>query len=234
MTSKTHGTHRWIEACFLAFLGCIVLLDAGPVIAFEIAPKWSVSAGTGSANAVTVGPGGDVYVTGHTVGATENYRTVRYTSTGTVVWSKTYNGPGSGTDIATAIAVDATGNVYVTGRSKGNGSELDYATIKYAPDGTQLWVARYNGPDSDDDEAVAIAIDATGNVYVTGESRPAGTGASAYATVKYDTNGNQLWAKRLSGGKASALAVDAAGNVYVTGTANGATTVKYNSSGTQL
>ena len=69
-----------------------------------------------------------------------------------------------------AAAVDAAGNVYVTGESAGAGFDFDYATIKYDPEGNELWVARYNGPGNGSDVASALAVDAAGNVYVTGQS----------------------------------------------------------------
>ena len=88
-------------------------------------------------------------------------------------WVARYNG-GNGSDIAYALAVDGSGNSYVTGFSVGPGSCNfvcnDYATIKYNASGTQEWVARYNGPANDDDHATAIAVDGSGNVYVTGAS----------------------------------------------------------------
>jgi hypothetical protein len=71
--------------------------------------------------------------------------------------------------------VDGSGNVYVTGYSLGSGTNGDYATIKYDPDGNQVWVAHYNGPASGDDQACAIAVDGSENVYVTGYGLGSGT-----------------------------------------------------------
>ena len=96
-----------------------------------------------------------------------------------------YNGPANSEDFAHAIAVDAAGNVYVTGWSLGLGNHSDYATIKYDPDGNELWVARYNGPGNSTDVATAIALDAAGNVYVTGESFGGLGTREDYATIKY-------------------------------------------------
>nr|MBA3727320.1 SBBP repeat-containing protein [Armatimonadota bacterium] len=82
-------------------------------------------------------------------------------------------------DVATKLAVDAAGNVYVTGYSVGVGSSADYATIRYDSNGNQLWVSRYNGSGNAPDVAKALAVDAAGNVYVTGYS------GGDYATIKY-------------------------------------------------
>jgi hypothetical protein len=94
--------------------------------------------------------------------------------------------------------VDALGNVYVTGKTWGSGPGTDYTTIKYdsGGSGSQLWVRHYSG--NGNDYATALAVDALGNVYVTGQSEGIGTfnvyvtGQSEgigtfhdYATIKY-------------------------------------------------
>ena len=203
----------------------------------------------GAASALAVDAAGDVYVTGtsYDSGTSNDYATVKYDANGNQLWVARYNGPGNGFDNATALAVDATGDVYVTGYSPDSGTNYDYATIKYDTNGNELWLARYNGPGNYVDYAIALAVDATGNVHVMGYSTGSGTNLD-YATVKYDTNGNQLWAARYNGpgnfeDLASALAVDAAGNVYVTGytgtsvfggTLKDYATVKYDANGNQL
>jgi len=141
-------------------------------------------------------------------------------------WVRTYNGPGNYTDIVEAIAVDNSGNVYVTGKSWGDmWSSDDWCTIKYAPDGSLLWVRRYNGPISSSDWAYDIAVDNSGNVYVTGPSVGSDTSWD-YLTIKYYPNGDTAWIRRYNGPAGSQdmadfLAVDNQGNVYVTGSSVG-------------
>jgi hypothetical protein len=173
---------------------------------------------------VAVDGEGNVYVTGgcYPGSAThQDYLTIKYNSDGDTVWVRTYNGPANYMDDSRAIAVDGSGNVYVTGTSVGNDSSLDYATIKYYPDGARAWVRRYNGPGNSDDVASSIAMDKSGYVYVSGTSYGIGTSYD-YATVKYDPYGNEVWIDRCSfpgngNDYAFAIAIDDSDNVYVTG-----------------
>jgi uncharacterized delta-60 repeat protein len=196
------------------------------------------------ATAVAVDDSGNVYVTGFSYDANTDYdyTTIKYNAAGQQQWIARYNGPDNYGDKAAAMAIDPAGNVYVTGWSANAGS-LDYATIKYNSDGQQQWVARYNGPDNSSEEATAIALDGSGNVYVTGSSWGSKT-ASDYATVKYDSAGQEQWVVRYDGpasytDEATALAVDGTGNVYVTGGSYGLgfnydyATIKYNAAGQQ-
>jgi len=218
------------------------------------------SAGTQQWIAVYDGPGvsgdearslalddnGNVYVTGYSDGngTAYDYVTAKYDAAGSLIWMTRYNGPGNGYDIATSLALDGSGNVYVTGRSYGSGTSEDYATIKYDAAGNQIWLVRYNGPANGSDEANSLAMDGGGNVYVTGRSGGSGTSYD-YATIEYDNDGNQLWVARYNGpgngtDEANCIDVDEGGNIYVTGFSSGIgtshdyATISYNSSGIEL
>jgi uncharacterized delta-60 repeat protein len=170
---------------------------------------------------------GNVYVTGVSYGSNLfDYVTIKYSPSGTEEWVARYNDPANSDDWANALAVDGSGNVYVTGYSIGSGTFYDYATVKYGPSGAQEWVARYNGPGNTKDRAWDVAVDGSGNVYVTGDSGEGSINQSDYVTVKYNPSGVEQWAARYTNGDdfAYALAVDAAGNVYVTGESVGSGT----------
>jgi uncharacterized delta-60 repeat protein len=196
------------------------------------------------ASALAVDTNGNVYVTGrtHWGGGDWDYATIKYAPNGDILWVRRYDGPqGSGYDRAVALALDDSGNVYVTGYCETAFTFFDYATIKYAPNGDTLWVRRYNGPGNLDDGANGLAVDNDGNVYVTGYSNGGGSYYD-YATIKYAPNGDTVWVRRYNGpgnsdDSASALAVDNNGNVYVTGESYGSgsyydyATIKYKSNG---
>ena len=89
------------------------------------------------------------------------------------------------------MTVDGNGNVFVTGVSHEYGSSYDYATIKYSGAGTPLWTNRYNGPGNGDDHPYSMAMDDSGNVFVTGRSEGGSSGYD-YATVAYTGAGVPL------------------------------------------
>ncbi|WP_426058437.1 SBBP repeat-containing protein [Hymenobacter sp. B1770] len=191
--------------------------------------------GVDVATTVAFGPTGNVVVAGSSA---SDYATVSYAPDGQQQWARRYNGPGNGDDAARDLQIDAAGNVFVTGTSEGLASGQDYATLKYAPSGQLLWEARYTSAGANPDQANALALDAAGNVYVTGAAN------GVYATLKYNAAGQQRWFATYqnpdnAGGPASAadIAIDPSGNVVVTGNANGnlgltnIATVKYKQEG---
>jgi uncharacterized delta-60 repeat protein len=145
---------------------------------------------TDQAYALAVDNSGNVYVGGYSScsgGMDFNYATVKYSPDGNQLWVADYSGTVDNPDTIQALAVDNSGNIYVTGYSWD--TAYDYATVKYSPDGNQLWVKRYNGPQGNgSDFTEALALDSSGNVYVTGWSSGGGTSYD-YATIKYTQHG---------------------------------------------
>jgi hypothetical protein len=228
----------------------VFLLAATSRQATSVEPEWvSWYDGPGSGidvpTAVAVGPDGEVCVTGYSFGGDstgEDYATVKYDNDGNEQWVRRYSYVGDEDDWPFAVAVDSLGNVYVTGKSRQDTSSryrCDFATIKYRPDGTVAWVARFDRTGmGEDDEAQDLAVDHAGNVYVTGGSRTDSTD-NDYSTVKYDSSGNLQWARFYSSDYpdiACAVAVDSRGKVYVTGNSQplGAMTICYDADGNEL
>ena len=184
-----------------------------------------------AANSVVVDSAGNVVVTGSSRGASSNddYYTAKYAAAdGALLWEARYVGPGLGSEVANSVAVDAAGNVVVTGYSIGPDSNSNYYTAKYAAaNGALLWEARYDGTGNGNDYAWSVAVDGAGNVVVTGSSRGASNNDDYY-TAKYDAaDGALLWEKRYNGPGNSAdtavsVAVDSVGHVVVTGSSRGA------------
>ena len=192
---------------------------------------------------IVVDGSGNAYVAGTSQG---DYATIKYDSNGNQLWVARYGGSG-GDGVARAMALDDTGNVYVTGKSFSSSYQYEYATVKYDSDGNQLWVAGCQGLECGEGEPVDVAVDGSGNVYVTGRSYNYRTLLYGYATVKYDSEGNQRWVARYDGsaiGRESwpfDMAVDGSGNVYVTGESYSGSdfkyayvTMKYDSDGNEI
>ncbi len=151
-------------------------------------------------------------------------------------WVARYNALNNTVDKAYDVAVDASGNVYITGPSN-----LDWATVKYNSAGVQQWVQRYHGSiTTGTNIPYAIAVDASGNVYVTGYADNNNTGHDC-ATIKYNTSGVQQWVETYNltsnySDCGTDIVVDTYGNVYVCGYAwdeRYTLTLMYNSSGAQ-
>ena len=135
--------------------------------------------------AITTDASGSIYVTGYSKELTTDFCTIKYDGNGDQLWVRTYNGPGNDIDRVYAMTIDDSSNIYVTGESRGAGTFSDFATVKYDPDGNELWVARYNGISNGSDRARAIALDDNGYVYVTGESFGGPGAYMDYLTIKY-------------------------------------------------
>ena len=219
--------------------------------------------------AVAVGPDGAVYVGGVTEssdfpqaraaqtayggGASDAFMAKIAANGASVDWS-TFVG-GTQTDRARGLAVDTAGNAYLTGSTNSAdfpavraqqagpfGADLDAFLVKVPSAGSGLAFATRLGG-GNDDHGLAVAVDAQGSAYVTGDTlspafptvRPlqpssggsaggvAGSFADAFV-AKYNPAGSALvYSTFLGGGdvdQGTAIAVDASGAAYVAGNTN--------------
>ncbi len=117
-----------------------------------------------------------------------------------------------------AVAVDKSGNIYITGES-----QYDMIIRKYDADGKVIWTKYYNNPGNGDNKSKDISVDNGGNVYVIGSEYRNDLRQNYNIYIrKYDTNGNFLWSRTYNSPDNGAdqglgIAVDNAGNVYVVG-----------------
>jgi hypothetical protein len=141
-------------------------------------------------------------------------------------WVAQYNGPGSYWDEVTDLAVGED-CVVVAGFAYMPDLNRAFATVKYDKLGNQLWARNYLlGGTNGSAQANAVALDADGNVFVTGWSYDYEPGPPEEiivdaATIKYDADGNVLWVRRhrLPGhnNQPQDVVIDSAGNAYVAG-----------------
>ncbi len=99
------------------------------------------------------------------------------------LWKRSFPEPDTSNVHIEKVISDNEGNTYLTGYISKN-NDYDYITIKYNSSGIKLWSAIYNSPYDSTDKATDIAIDASGNVYVTGISLRTGS-HNDYLTIKY-------------------------------------------------
>jgi hypothetical protein len=184
----------------------------------------------GQANAVAVDAAGNVYAAGYIgdgvmFNTNYDYLVVKFGADGTQRWAQRYDGPGVNSDFAEQVVVDAAGNVYATGFSYGADFDYDWATLKFAADGTLRWERRLDAPGRSDDRAADMALLPAGNVVVSGVTQPGGEQFpdNDAETVVYDPQGTIVWQARWSDTAASHefvfdLDVDATGRIAITGT----------------
>src|ERR1044071_1967436 len=191
------------------------------------------SNGQDSATAVVADGSGNAIVTGTSVGAGgyEDFATIKYSNAGLALWTNRYDSPVHLQDYPSAVAVDSSNNVFVTGYSANNPNSpvnFNYVTVKYSSAGVPLWTNRYNSTGNGDDYAKAIAVDSTGNVFITGYSL-GGSGLDC-ATIKYSNDGVPQWTNHhVTLGYA--IALDNNGSVFITGSQE---TIAYSGAGMPL
>ncbi|HNM28953.1 MAG TPA: SBBP repeat-containing protein [Chitinophagales bacterium] len=174
---------------------------------------------------------GNVYVTGQSDidpsggNSDYNFRTIKYDPTGVVVWNALSGNPVLQEDIPTDMFIDASGNIYVTGKSDAIGGanvNFEFMTIKYNSAGAQQWAAYFDGTTSNaEDIPATVLTDASSNVWVFGAANFTATQKDCTA-LKYTAAGVLSATKTINGkgdfnDKVNALTTDASGNSIVVG-----------------
>ncbi|CAB4152340.1 hypothetical protein UFOVP609_4 [uncultured Caudovirales phage] len=185
----------------------------------------------GHATDVVVDSSGNAYV----ASSSSPSRITKWDSSGNSTWQRITRFGGNLNGNLHAIALDASGNVYVTGRVEDGSPDLGILW-KIDSSGNLVWVRRLSYL-SNTVEFYGIAIGPSGSIYTVGEGTDAGG-----AIVKWDSSGNVIWQKefRGAGGSGSqygaSVALDENENLYVWGytratTTLGGTLLKVDSSG---
>jgi hypothetical protein len=193
--------------------------------------------GTSPSNEVVLGTATDsssnVYVAGYTdgtlpgqTGAGGDDAFVRkYDTLGNVAWTQQFGT--SASDVATAVTVDGSGNVYVAGYTQGNvqgtnAGNYDAFVRKFDSSGNVLWTQQFGTSGSD--FAEAVATDSAGNVYVGGSTsgslQGTNTGGTDAFLRKFNSAGTVLWTQQLGTANTdviNAITVFGTNNVYVAG-----------------
>jgi uncharacterized repeat protein (TIGR01451 family) len=212
----------------------------------------------------------------NTFGGIQDAFLVKFSSSGQRLWATYYGGTGYEFGFAMDLATDASGNIYLAGTTESTtgiasgglqntlGGSQDAFLVKFNGLGQRLWATYYGGNKSE--YGYAVVTDKDGNVYLAGKAGSTtgiasggfqnthGGGYSDAFLIKYNADGQGLWATYYGGSNdewASALSTDNDGNIYLAGNTysttgiasggfqntyagNNAFLVKFNGSGQRL
>jgi Beta-propeller repeat len=197
-------------------------------------------------NGIAVDSSDNVFITGYTVGDIDgvgpgtnagagDFYLAKYNSSGTQQWIRQLGS--SQDDLAFNVGVDASGNAYVTGYSQStfdgnaNAGGYDLFAIKYNTSGTKQWSKLLGTPQND--QGFGIAVDSSGNSYISGTSggnflgnTNASVGSDDLILVKLNSSGTTQWSKQLGTTQndyPNDVGIDSSGNnIYMSGSVLGA------------
>ncbi|MEM4326450.1 MAG: SBBP repeat-containing protein, partial [Candidatus Pacearchaeota archaeon] len=172
---------------------------------------------------------------------------LKFDNNGNRLWATYYGG--NGNDYGYSITTDKYGNVFITGRTSslnfplqnagtffqpaiGGSPGMDVFILKFDNGGNRLWATYYGG--NGDDEGYCVITDNSGNLFVTGNcgnNFPLQNGGTFFQStyggdiadvfiLKFDNNGNRLWATYYGGNgneSGRCMGLDNLGNLFISG-----------------
>ena len=135
---------------------------------------------------------GNSYIAGtHVINDSINILCVKYNTSGTQIWATLYKYPGDGYFAPSGLALDTSGNAYVTSISGlSTFYPLNSLLVKFSnSNGVVLWAKKYIGQYGSS-EPLDIKIDRFNNIYVAGWSD------TSHLLIKYNTNGDSIWVRK--------------------------------------
>ena len=129
----------------------------------------------------TTDSSGNIYVAGYSAGSLASNINLggndgflaKYSTSGSQLWVRQFGT--AGTDFATQVITDSSGNIYLAGSTLGsfsgysNAGLEDVFVAKYSSNGMQLWVRQFGTSASDIDSG--LTVDSSGNIYLAGYTR---------------------------------------------------------------
>lgn len=184
---------------------------------------YGVGVATDSAGYIYVsGSTNDNFDSGFVMNGSYHLFVTKWDSSGTRVWTKMHDAGGDTYDTyAGGVALDSSGNIFVTGNAYGNFFNTSFV-VKYDGNGILKW----DQPISTSGNVVptGVDVDGSGNVYVTGNTTVGldgytqATGADVFI-AKLNNAGEKQWVRQRGEGvvQGTAVATTAGGSVFVAG-----------------
>ena len=196
-TPASPSSHDWRTAKYSGATGALIWSDI-----------FNSGFGDDQALSIAVDKAGNAYVSGYVKNSAANsmFHTIKYDGRETLpggaerrIWSASYNNPGFDAR-AVAVKIDPINEeLVVGGTAYVSSNDSDFHLIRYNPaDGTEIWNKNFDRPSYD--YAVAMTMDASGYIYLAGNTRSGpdtdmlSDGSSDILSLIYDYEGTYLGA----------------------------------------
>lgn len=204
----------------------ILLLKYNPSGIYEWNVTWGGTSSE-SGNGIAIDSSDYIYVVGYysnTTTTRQDMALVKFNNDGAQIWNRTWGQMNVETDQAESITIDENDSIYVTGHTNVPGFGLEVVVIKYTTLGIMEWNVTWGGPE--DEKPYDLAIDSTGNIYVTGYTSSYVSGWVMFI-AKYNPFGVKQWNYTWGEGSATeigrGIAINSDDEIFITGSSNGFT-----------